>query len=116
WDAYDDRGFLLLRQGQTVSSNNQIEILIERGLFAEVDPVMRRSQPLTNKLGPSAVSPILEARRRLELVCTADESVEGFSEQIFFLRELIAEACRLSPDAALATAIFERQGRYSIRH
>jgi len=116
WDAYDDRGFLLLRQGQMIGSNNQIEILIDRGLFAEVDPLVRKTQALTNKLGPSAVSPILEARRRLELICTEDESVEGFSEQIFFLRELIAEACRLSPDAALATAIFERHGRYSIRH
>ena len=115
WDAFDDRGTLLLRQGQTVSTNNQIERLIERGLFAELDAEVRRTQPLTNKLGPSAVSPILEARRRLELICASGE-VDAFSDQIFFLRELIVEACRLSPDAALATTTFERHGRYSIRH
>jgi HD-GYP domain-containing protein (c-di-GMP phosphodiesterase class II) len=115
WDAFDDRGFLLLRQGQTITTSNQIDRLIERGLFAELDVEVRRSQPLTNKLGPSAVSPILEARRRLELICSLPET-PGFTEQILFLRELIAEACRLSPDAALATTTFERHGRYSIRH
>lgn len=115
WDAFDDRGFLLLRQGQTITTSNQVDRLIDRGLFAELDVAIRKTQPLTNKLGPSAVSPILEARRRLELICSSPDS-EGFSEQILFLRELIAEACRLSPDAALATATFERHGRYSIRH
>jgi HD-GYP domain-containing protein (c-di-GMP phosphodiesterase class II) len=115
WDAYDDRGRLLLRKGDVISSMNQVDVLVARGLFIENDPV-RRPEFVRDKQGLSAVSPILEARYRLELICASDEPSDNFMTEIFGLRDLIAEACRLNQDVALATALFERDGRYSIRH
>lgn len=116
WDVYDARGRLLLRRGHQVVSDNQIGRLIEHGLFAEED-AERFVRPIErHDLGDSAVLPILEARRRLEHLCTSEKARERFPEQILALRQLIADACTISQDAALATAIFERQGRYSIRH
>ena len=115
WDAFDDRGRLLLRKGEVVSRSSQIEGLISRGLFIEhLEP--RRARFMPYRAGPSAVSPILEARRRLELLCAPEALREGWAEHVLYLRELVAEACKVSQDAALATALFERQERYSIRH
>jgi HD-GYP domain-containing protein (c-di-GMP phosphodiesterase class II) len=114
FDAYDDRGRLLLRKGLVISSDNQIDALISRGLFAEMDP--NRRPEIVREKGPSAVSPILEARYRLELICASDEPNGHFMQDILGLRDLITEACRLNQDVALATALFERDGRYSIRH
>ena len=115
WDVFDDRGRLLLRKGQAISSDNQIEALITRGLFAEVDPE-RKQEKIYDRASSSAVSLILEARYHLELICAADVPDSNFTQEVHGLRHLIAEACKLSQDAALATALFERDGRYSIRH
>jgi len=114
FDAFDDGGRLLLRKGLVISSESQVDALIARGLFAEID-VSRRPEVVREK-GSSAVSPILEARYRLELICASDAPNQHFMEDILDLRNLIAEACRLNQDVALATALFERDGRYSIRH
>ena len=117
WDAYDENGRLLLRRGQVIASSSQVEGLIERGLFTEQDPP-RDSKPPGHGLEvtPSAVALILEARRRLQLVCGPNASATGFPEQILRIRELVREACRVSQDAALAMTLLDRNCRYSVRH
>jgi HD-GYP domain-containing protein (c-di-GMP phosphodiesterase class II) len=121
WDAYDERGRLLLKKGQVISRDSQIERLLERGLFVEVQPA-RETAPTTaapppvSAESPSAFSLILEARRRLQLVCTPNGSKQDFPQQILAIRELIADACAANEGAALATSLLQRNGRYSIRH
>jgi HD-GYP domain-containing protein (c-di-GMP phosphodiesterase class II) len=115
WDAYDDQGRLLLRKGMVITSNGQVDGLIARGLFAEVDPV--KVTPIgRDDIAPSAVALILEARRRLEILCAPKGPKEHFAERIYGIRELIGKACGLSQDASLAMTLLERKGRYSIRH
>ena len=114
WDAYDERGRLLLRKGLVIDRNSQIEALIERGLFIETEAAAE--PPPREVAEPSAVSSVLEARRRLELLCTPGAPTQNFSSQLLGICRLVAQACRLSQDAALATSLLERQGRYSIRH
>jgi HD-GYP domain-containing protein (c-di-GMP phosphodiesterase class II) len=116
WDAYDERGRLLLRKGLVIDRNSQIEALIERGLFIEADP---KAEPQTHTPAPfehTAVSTILEVRQRLELLCAPGVQTEQFTEQVLVMCRLIAQACRLNQDAALAMMLLERNGRYSIRH
>jgi HD-GYP domain-containing protein (c-di-GMP phosphodiesterase class II) len=115
WDAYDEYGRLLLRKGLVVSTSTQIEGLIERGLFIDIQK-RERAAPVVHESTPSTVASILEARRRLQLVCAADGAKAGFPEQIVGINRLLAAACRLNQDAALATALWQREGRYSIRH
>jgi HD-GYP domain-containing protein (c-di-GMP phosphodiesterase class II) len=119
FDAYDAHGRLLLRKGQIINSRSQIDGLMERGLFV-LDGGVREKQAQPRQkpaeVPPSAVSLVLEARRRLQAICAVDAPKEGFSEVIFGIRELIREACTLSQDAALAMTLLEREGRYSIRH
>ena len=113
WDAYDEKGRLLLRKGLVITSNNQVDGLAERGLFTEASPE-RRTVPVSEE--PSAVSSIMDARRRLERLCGPNSRTDDFTYQITCIRALVAEACRLSPDAAVGTLLLARHGRYSIRH
>jgi HD-GYP domain-containing protein (c-di-GMP phosphodiesterase class II) len=115
WDAYDDRGRLLLRKGQVISSMSQVEGLIERGLFIETEPV-RECAPAAVLDTPSAAGVVLEARQRLQAVCAAGASRQNWAEHILGIVRLVETACRLSPEAALATSLWQRDGRYSIRH
>jgi HD-GYP domain-containing protein (c-di-GMP phosphodiesterase class II) len=116
WDAYDESGRLLLKRGQIIASSTQVEGLMERGLFAEMDPQREKTTPAMPEVAPSAVALILEARRRLQLVCGANGNTGSFPEQILRIRELIREACKVSQDAALAMTLLDRNGRYSVRH
>ena len=116
WDAYDERGRLLLRKGQIITSANQIEGLIERGLFVEAQAGRERSTPVVAEKTPSAAGSILEARQRLRAICAPGAPHENFPEQILGITRLIATACSLSSEAALATSLWQREGRYSIRH
>lgn len=118
WDAYDRDGWLLLRRGHVIASSNQIGGLIERGLFVETDSARDRTatEILPDEEPPSAVSLVLEARRRLQSICALSALKENFPQQAFHIRELIREACKLSQDVALAMILLEHQGRYSIRH
>ncbi|MGZ8228387.1 MAG: HD-GYP domain-containing protein [Burkholderiales bacterium] len=114
WDAYDSSGRLLLRKGEVISSRNQVEALIERGLFVETPSA--HDAVVVTKDSPSALALILEARQRLQLLCALDRPKENFAAQVIGVRHLIGGACSLSAEAALATALMQRHGRYSIRH
>ena len=70
WDAFDERGRLLLRRGYVVDRNSQIEALIERGLFVEQNAAAASPPPLgpskPSKPEPTALSTLIEARHRLD--------------------------------------------------
>jgi hypothetical protein len=112
-DAYDERGRLLLRKGLVVDRDSQIEGLIERGLFVETDPAPK---PAAGRADPTAVSCLLDARRRLEVLGAPNAARENFAQKVMGLRRLVAQACRINQDVALAMALLDHEGRYSIRH
>lgn len=116
WDAFDEHGRLLLSKGQVIASNNQIEGLIMRGLFMDPAPPPKSPSRPPDDTPTSAVSLILDARRHLQLICGPTSTRENFSQHILYIRGLISQACALCEDAAIATSLLERHGRYSIRH
>src|SRR5215210_1797364 len=83
FDAYDAHGRLLLRKGQVINSRSQIDGLMERGLFVLDNGVQEKQVRPKTDVPPSAVSLVLEARRRLQAICAADVAKTGFSEAIF---------------------------------
>jgi hypothetical protein len=93
-----------------------VEGLIERGLFAESEPIAEKRAPVRREAPATPVSLVLEARRQLQTLCAPGTPKEGFSAKIFAIRELVRQACELDQDAALAMTLLEREGRYSIRH
>jgi HD-GYP domain-containing protein (c-di-GMP phosphodiesterase class II) len=82
----------------------------------EAQPARDRAPAPAPENTPSALATVLEARRRLEVVCAATTSGSDFAQQIHGIGRLIATACRLSEEAAIASALWQRDGRYSIRH
>jgi HD-GYP domain-containing protein (c-di-GMP phosphodiesterase class II) len=115
-DAYDSHGRLLLRRGLVIDRDSQVERLIDLGLFVETDAMPKAAPAQPKLVEPTAVSSILEGRHLLELLGSPTGPKEGFSHQMVVLRRLVAQACRINQDVALAMAMFDRQGRYSIRH
>ena len=115
WDAYDEHGRLLLRKGLVVSTSTQIEGLIDRGLFIDAQ-VRDRGPVVVHESTPSAAGSVMEARRRLQILCAGDAAKSDFSQQLLGIVRLINSACRLNQEAALATSLWQQEGRYSIRH
>lgn len=124
WNVYDADNRLLLRRGQIIESDRQIEELIERGLFTEGAKItgITEATPPPEK---SAVAMILAARRRLAQACSpqvlnsADHPTHvprNFPELIMRICTMIKLACKLNRDAALATTVLNREGGYGIRH
>jgi HD-GYP domain-containing protein (c-di-GMP phosphodiesterase class II) len=111
-DVTDMTGHLLARKGEVIGSRAQINTLIEHGLFLDEGTLPQPAAPR----GTSAVALVLEGRRRLEACCLRQQLDASFKDPMLEVRRLIAQACSLSQEVALATAVLHRQGRYSIRH
>ena len=115
WDVFDPDGRLLLRRGQLIDTSHKVEGLIARGLFVEGDPLRSRNEPPPAQQ-KTALSQILEARRRLERACSDHASKDQFVDQVKHIVMLIRNACKLSQDVALASILLHSEGRYSIKH
>jgi len=118
WDVFDDDGRLLLSKGHVVASENQIESLIERGLFTAAVAKWDRDKQaaLVEHERSSAAALILDARYQLQAACAPGAPKENFAERVMRVRLLIQDACKQSENVALATILHERDERYSIRH
>ncbi len=118
WDVFDENGRLLLGRGHVIVSGNQIESLIERGLFTTADAKWNRDMqtPPVAHARPSAAALILDARYQLQAACAPNAQKENFAEQVTRICQLIRDACKQSQNVALATILHERDSRYSIRH
>ncbi|MFN7086840.1 MAG: HD-GYP domain-containing protein [Burkholderiales bacterium] len=118
WDVYDGQGRLLLSKGHVITSSNQIEALIERGLFTEGEPRRERGKtaPPPEQARSTTITLILDARTQLQGICAPNAPHEHFPEQVLHIRRLLHDACRQNRNVALASILLEREGRYSIRH
>ena len=117
WNVFDLHGRLLLRIGQVLESQRQIDGLCERGLFTDGKTTRieeAEATPPPDRI--SAFSLILEARHRLELACAPNASRDNFADHIARVCALIGQALKLNKDAAMATMLLNREVRYSIRH
>lgn len=118
WDCYDAAGTLLLRKGVTVSSERQIQGLIERGLFvtqkqatAEA-PVPRPEE----KVSPFHI--IEEFKRRVRGLyegILSGQSAE-IPERVLKLTKDIQAVCELDADASLGMLHLDTESRYTIVH
>lgn len=117
WNVYDEDGHLLLKKGALLDSEDKVERLIERGLYAAAapeHPAAERASAVREK--KSALAQIVEARRILKQACTTDVPGENFTAQVMSVVGLIEQACQINQNSALATILLHRDERYSIRH
>ena len=140
-DVYDAGNRLLLRRGNIIASQLQLERLIAEGLFSD-QPLPSRpraargsgaprvgedaeerlvdGQPIARsaakpKLRISVYAEVVAAAKTLEALLSAPDANPAFKADIGALADTLRKACTLDPDAALAHIMFAREARYPVR-
>ena len=140
-DVYDAENRLLLRRGNVIATESQLERLIAHGLFSDeplpsrpraageagggqvageaddalIDgPVARPAPKPTTRV--SVYADVVAAARTLETLLYRPAANPGFAADIGELADTLRKACTPDPDAAIAHTLFAREVRYPIRH
>lgn len=140
-DVFDGSNRLLLRRGNIIATEHQLERLIDEGLYADqpLPPAPRsrdhagsaathpdrEDDPLVDGVLPrgpakathrvSIYAEVAGAAKTLEALFCAPEANPTFASDVKQVAHLLLRACRLDPDAALAYLMFAREVRYPIR-
>jgi HD-GYP domain-containing protein (c-di-GMP phosphodiesterase class II) len=116
YDAYDERGKLLLRAGHVLTSEASIERLVRVAYFDDATAMTKRQGIHDDSaMANRPLSQILLARTRLHCLLT-DGKGSDFSAEIKRITELLQRACQANADLSLASIILHREGHYATRH
>jgi HD-GYP domain-containing protein (c-di-GMP phosphodiesterase class II) len=114
YDAYDERGKLLLRAGHILCTESSVERLVRVAYFD--DGTSARTEVQDNNLAESRpLALILSARYRLHALLT-DSKPADFCAEIKRIAELLHRACHTNADLSLASIVLQREGPYASRH
>lgn len=118
WDAYSTDGVLLLRRGQTVSSEQALERLISEGLFLHGEDAGRRSDTSTApQEKPTAMQHLVDARRTLANIgANSPEQTLDFSGRMSKLIDQVQTACDIHPTLAMSSILLMHDTSYTIKH
>lgn len=117
WDVFDGQGKLLLRRGEVVQSEKALERFIESGLFFQQEAVTSRAAPPPVEERPSALQPIMDARRLLgDLFAKDPQGIDALPARVSRLVDLIRGACDVNPTVALASILLLQDTSYTVRH
>jgi len=125
FDVYDAKGRLLTRKGATLSSEEQLDRLVEQGLFfveEERTRLVRDAAPRARVQVPSyadrkvsVVRLLDDARETLGALSESPDPV-GFEAAVLALADNVGAACRLDADAAVGSIVASRDAAYPERH
>ncbi|GGA01081.1 HD-GYP domain-containing protein [Dyella caseinilytica] len=116
FDAYDERGKLLLRAGHVLTSEASVERLVRVAYFDDTTSSAKRSGMFDDSaLANRPLNQILSARSRLHILLTDAESTD-FPSEIKRITELLRRACQTNADLSLASILLNREGHYATRH
>jgi HD-GYP domain-containing protein (c-di-GMP phosphodiesterase class II) len=120
WDVFNKTGFLLLRRGSVITRQDQLDRLIDGGLYAvavELEETRALRQGNAPVESPSAWLRIAECRKSLEGAYVAcRRQAEDFRSRIDRLVALVDEAIEINAQVALAAIHLKRQEPYAHRH
>jgi HD-GYP domain-containing protein (c-di-GMP phosphodiesterase class II) len=123
WDVYGSDKKLLLRKGQIVQNERQVEALVERGLFIDAhlagnlaSTQKRPDAPKPLEL-PSVLRLINLINKRLERLLYSFNGEPDMEGKLLEVAKALAHACELNPDIALGSVLLNQEtGSYAIRH
>lgn len=126
WDALDAAGRLLLRQGAVIQSQEQLERLIEHGLFNDALTAAAHTQ--ADEAGASGGAPervqrdpvfVFEAmdahRAQLQRLLLPQVAERDFMQLLLELARGLQQSCDIDSDAALASTSLSRVMPFSTR-
>lgn len=125
WDVYGEGHQLLLRRGQIVHSAQQLETLMERGLYIDASAAEQATQarshtrpaPPRRPGPPSALHMINTVNKRLERLLCSLNSEPGAEAAILELVRTLMQAADVNSDVALACVLLNQdEGSYAVRH
>jgi hypothetical protein len=109
WNVYNDSGVLLLAEGARIQTADQLDRLLEVGLYIESTLTWHQS-PQT------ALQQVLHACYRLAMLYRVPEQIGDFPAEVLAIARMLDEAQSRSPDVVVATVVLRRGGRYAVRH
>lgn len=121
WDVFDANGRLLLRKGVTVQRAEQVEKLVQLGLFVEAGAIADRQpnlRPIANKseifLVLRMINLVYKSLYRLLLNPTTEPD---FQAKFLDVSKDLIVASTTNPDLALASILLNQVNtKYSVRH
>ncbi|GLQ52555.1 HD-GYP domain-containing protein [Dyella flava] len=116
YDAYDERGKLMLRAGHVLTTASSVERLVRVAYFNDGVAANARTGVVDDS--PASGRPlasILSARHRLHALLS-DARYRDFSGEIKRISELLQHACVANADLSLASIVLQREGAYATRH
>jgi hypothetical protein len=116
YDAYDERGKLLLRAGHILTNESSVDRLVRVAYFNDAPYIATRPDILDDSSATGRpLALILAARYRLHALLGSGRVV-GFSGEVKRIAELLQRACEANADLSLASIILQREGPYATRH
>lgn len=119
WDIFGVDGNLLLRRGFVVNNSNQVEALIERGLYVDgetLEQSARDKKAVKVVEQPSVVRIISQVRTDLRTLSYNLSSESNAREKFLTLAKYVLLATRIDTDVALGCILLHQEGNYSARH
>lgn len=116
WDVYEGNGRLLLTKGFILERKQQVEVLVERGLFVEADSKTDKVKCAEVKERPSAFRLIKQINQRLGRLLFQLPEEEGAEGKILEVVKTITFAADVNRDVALACILLNQEGNYAVRH
>ena len=122
WDVFDSSGNLLLTRGHVVTDFRQVEVLLGRGLYADLSipdktPVYSAPQAVPIKKNLSVLQMINEVNKRLEFILLNLAKVVNAEGKILEIAKVIDSAIEKNSDIALACIMLNQiSGIYAVRH
>lgn len=114
WDVYGENGALLIRKGHMIASANQIDYLVERGVFEDGQPASVLADP------PSVLRKLNAACLELHTLLQAasqGRAPPDFRRKLDDIALLVHAAIDLNVDIATASILHnQQQAPYAARH
>jgi HD-GYP domain-containing protein (c-di-GMP phosphodiesterase class II) len=120
WDVYDSHHHLLLSRGHVIEGDQQIETLVERGLFVDAKqspPKSNSAPPVKQRERPSALRFVNMAANRLQRLLFGMQNETDVEAKILEVVKVLTFAMDVNADVALACILLNQDSAdYSVRH
>ncbi len=117
WDVYDRHNQLLLRKGYVIQRTEQIERLLEEGIYVDASQFRQQAeQSVATKRSFDPLSTWYEIQSALLALGSAPPEDGGFTPRVLNLARSVMELCSKCPDLAVAAITRIEFRRYPLAH